>query len=565
MEQQKNSRFFAARAPSLYAGARAVAFCAVVFCLVIAVLLAANYVRTQSADALNLGALKVLREQLHSQPGSAELQREIREVDRLARQAFFSSTRFSELGAGLLLGWTAILLICLRIMAGLRPRLPDPGKFRGLLDLSAELQRARLAFAAAGLALSAAAIWVGVPRPQPDSAAAAVSAARAVSPAVPAPWPAFRGPGGNAIAKGTNYPTRWDGAAGSGVVWKTAIPLAGTSSPIVAGGHIFLTGASKEVRQVYCFDAGSGSLLWTHDVTGVPGGPAAPPDVSEDTGFAAPTMAAAGDRVFAMFATGELVALNHNGQRQWARAFGVPENHYGHSSSLLAYEDTLFVQFDHAKAARVYGVDVATGRDRWSTQRKEIAWSSPVCVDTGGRRELILMNSTGVDSYDPRNGAPLWGLRCLSAEVGTSPAYENGMVFAGNQYTVMCGISIHGSNGQAAVTWTFDEDLPEVASPLALGGRVFVATSEGALACLDGKTGKPQWRHEFNDGFWASPIAAGNTIYALDRKGVMQVFEAGAKWQPIAACPLGEKSTITPAFADGRIYLRGEKSLFCVQ
>ena len=130
------------------------------------------------------------------------------------------------------------------------------------------------------------------------------------------------------------------------MLWKNKVPLKGFSSPIVWQDKLFVTGGDKKKREIYCYDANNGKLLWRHNVTGISGSPVKPPKVTSDTGYAASTPATDGHRVFAIFATGDLVCTDFEGKRIWAKNLGVPENPYGYSSSLLTTPDKLIVQYD---------------------------------------------------------------------------------------------------------------------------------------------------------------------------------------------------------------------------
>jgi len=110
-------------------------------------------------------------------------------------------------------------------------------------------------------------------------------------------WPRFRGPNGLGRAASDEAPLYWDGATGEGVMWQTEVPLAGHGSPVVWGDRVFLSGATEETREAYSFDANTGELLWQRDVVVELSANDEPPEVSEDTGFAAPTMAVDGRRV----------------------------------------------------------------------------------------------------------------------------------------------------------------------------------------------------------------------------------------------------------------------------
>ena len=105
---------------------------------------------------------------------------------------------------------------------------------------------------------------------------------------------------------------------------------------------------------------------------------------------------------------------------------------------------------------------------------------------------------------------------------------------------------------------------PDVSSPLATDRLLFVATSYGIITCIDSKDGTVLWFEEFEDGFYASPILVGQRIYLMDMTGVMRIFEAAEEFVPIGNPPLGEPSLCTPAFLDGRIYIRGTKNLYCI-
>ena len=52
-------------------------------------------------------------------------------------------------------------------------------------------------------------------------------------------WARFRGPTGQGTAETSNLPTTWN--AEENVAWKTPLPGAGASSPIVYGDRVYLT------------------------------------------------------------------------------------------------------------------------------------------------------------------------------------------------------------------------------------------------------------------------------------------------------------------------------------
>ncbi|MCK5557300.1 MAG: PQQ-binding-like beta-propeller repeat protein, partial [Candidatus Hydrogenedentes bacterium] len=308
-------------------------------------------------------------------------------------------------------------------------------------------------------------------------------------------------------------------------------------------------------------------LVWKRAVENLPGTPGTVPKVGEDTGYAAPTLAVHGDKAFAIFANGDLVCFDLEGNQRWGLNVGMPDNHYGHSSSLIAYENLLLVQYDHNSEAKLMAFNIETGKQAWVAPRKRISWSSPAYVHTPLGVQLILNSEEDVDAYDPRSGALLWTEQCLSGEVAPSAAFGGSTVFVANEYAVASAIRLETSGGatQTEVVWQWDEILPEVASPVATDERCYIASAMGDIVCLDIETGAKVWSHEFDKGFYSSPIRVGDRIYALDRAGTMHIFKTGPEFELIGSPKLAEPTSATPAYLDGRIYVRTDDYIICIE
>lgn len=375
-------------------------------------------------------------------------------------------------------------------------------------------------------------------------------------------FPSFRGPGGNAIAYQKNIPNEWDGASGKNILWKQPVPIHAYNSPVIWGNKLFLSGASTTSREVYCYDRNNGKLLWTAKAEQIAGSPANPPEVTPDTGHAASTVTTDGNSVFAIFSNGDLIAVDMNGKKQWAKNLGVPDNHYGHSSSLIVFEDKLIVQYDQKKNSKVMALSTSSGEEVWSTARKvRVSWASPVIVQNGDQVEVLLAADPCIASYDVQTGKELWKIDCITGEVGPSVAYANGIVFALNEYASLVAIK---PGAKPEILWEAYDYLSDVPSPIAYNDLLFVITSYGAVACYNAKAGEILWEKEFDAGFYASPILVDGKIYLMDREGVMHIFKAEKEYVEVATSALGEKSDASPAFADGRVYIRGEKNLYCI-
>ncbi|MCG8699094.1 MAG: PQQ-binding-like beta-propeller repeat protein, partial [Bacteroidales bacterium] len=371
----------------------------------------------------------------------------------------------------------------------------------------------------------------------------------------------FRGPFGLGISNRKNIPTEWDGAAGKNVKWKTAIPLAGYNSPVIWGNNIFLTGASNSTRKVFCYHKSTGKLLWQLTADNIPGSPTKAPKTTDDTGLAAPTVATDGTCVYAIFGTGDIIAADMNGKRIWAKNIGVPDNHYGHSSSLYVWNNKVFVQFDSNKGGMVMALNAKNGNEVWKTPRSSrISWASPILAEVNGKMQLVLSSNPFVAGYDTETGKELWKTDCMMGEVGPSPTYADGLIYAANEYAILVAINV--KTGE--IIWESDEYLPEVASPIVSKGLLFIATSYGVFACFDAKTGEMYWEHEYDEGFYSSPVIAEDKLYISDMGGVTHVFAVSKEKKVLANSPLGEKLFSTPALDDGHIYLRSNKNLYCI-
>jgi outer membrane protein assembly factor BamB len=378
-------------------------------------------------------------------------------------------------------------------------------------------------------------------------------------------WPSFRGPNALGRAPRANPPLNWNAADGTGVLWKIALPKHGMSSPIVWEDRVFVTGADEDSRQLYCVDAHSGTLLWQHDVNGVADSPddGEIPDVLEDTGYAAPTPTTNGQCVAAIFATGELVCVNLEGKRIWIKHLGIPHNHYGHASSLLCHQNLLFVQYDQKENAQLLAFDLASGNPVWQARRGAMSWASPILAENNGKMELIVTDSKAVESYDPTSGKRLWRVECLDGEVASSAAYANGTVFVANEGAPASAIDV--TSPERKTLWQWDGALPDCASPVANENYLIVPTAFGVISCLDGKTGKVLWEHEFDQGFSSSPIVVNDRVYIIDVSGMMQIFKMDDAFELLGSADLGERAYAIPAFVDDRIYVRSLDHLFCVR
>lgn len=388
---------------------------------------------------------------------------------------------------------------------------------------------------------------------------------------VPDGWPMFRGPVAGLAAE-ADFLTEWDAEAGTGILWTTEIPLPGHNSPVFANGRLFLTAADKEQRKVYGIDAKTGDIAWERDFERDPAEGEELPKVMEDTGYAAPTMATDGELVFAMFANGDIVAYDLEGEIEWALPLGVPKNQYGHASSLAIHEDRLIVQYDQdtdpdANLSALIALDTKTGDELWFTERPvPNSWSSPIVVKVGEQVQIVTSADPWVIAYEPEKGKELWRTECNMADVGPSPCYADGIVYAvsnlGGLFAIRASDTDAGKAGE--VVWESDENLPDTASPACNGDILLTASSYGMVMCYDAKQGTKLWEQDFSTMFQSSPVIVGKHAYLGDNDGVTHIFEAARTYKAVSQAKVPEPIRATPAFIEGRIYLRSDNHLYCI-
>jgi len=565
------------RRAAIGAAAAAGAFSVVVCALV----LSYSY-WSEAADPMDSDEMVRLKRALLASPGDEALRQEIRALDLRLREEFFARQRRVAMGGRLLAGGAALTLICLLIAGRLGRRPPCPrgevedrdGMFR-----RAALSSLAVAAVAAGLG-AAAGVAVFSSADDPSLSAAETAAGTAPAPTQPAAdigpvdaarqWPRFRGPGGLGVAAFDDLPTDFDGRTGKGIRWKTPVLLPGNNSPVVWGRHVFLAGATKTKRELYCFDADSGELLWARPVKPA-GSPPQAPEVMEDTGYAAPTAATDGEVVCAVFANGDLAAFDFRGRELWSRPLGLPESAYGYAASLLMHNGLLVVQFDQgpggeASKSELIAFHAGTGKVAWSTPRPVgNSWSTPIVIDVAGGRQIVTAASPWAIAYRPDGGKEIWRADVLGGDVAPSPTFAGGLVFVANTGAYLAAIRPDGQGNvtETHVAWKAEDGLPDICSPLADGRRVYLLETGGYLTCYDAKGGK-LWEHEFGETFKASPSLIGRRVCLLSTGGTFWFVAAADAFKQLATAELGEKSVTTPAFARGRMYVRGEKHLICI-
>jgi len=570
-----------------------------IFTLAVAIALVINDRRTRFKDPLESPELVGRKEALRATPRDDSLKGAIREVDRDLRAEYFRRQAFAARGGYLLVLGLAGFVIAVRLSVAWRKRPPEPKPMPAFLERRMrDAGRARWSVSALGFILVAGAVvWIALSASgcyveTVDVSAGGGGAERGADPKagkvapakaprdMPPPsreevrkhWPRFRGPDGLGISAYANTPATWNGATGENILWKAPVPLPGENSPVVWGDRVFLTGATEEVREVYCFDAASGAILWTKPVETPSSRPPTPVDPLDATGFAAPTAVTDGRFVCAIFANGDIACFDVDGKAVWARNLGAPmENAYGHGASLLMHGDLLLVPYDQGTdedgLSRLYALNVRTGKPVWEAKRPVgSSWATPIIIDAAGGLQLIAAADPFAIAYDPENGTEIWRASILKGDVASSPVFGDGLVYTVTVDTELCATKPDGKGDvtKTHVLWKAEDGLPDITSPLTDGKHVWLLPTDGYLVCYDAKTGKKVYEQEVDARFNGSPSLAGDKLYLLDMKGVMRIISSGPEYKEIGTAELGEKSNCSPAFLAGRIYIRGKEHLYAI-
>jgi len=217
--------------------------------------------------------------------------------------------------------------------------------------------------------------------------------------------------------------------------------------------------------------------------------------------------------------------------------------------------------------SRLMALDLATGETVWETSRPVPAsWATPILARTDAREEFIASAKPWVIAYNPADGKELWRAKVLDGDVAPSPIYHGGMVFtvqSGSQLTAL-RTGGEGDISKTGVAWIGEDGLPDIVSPITDGKVVLLVTTDGLLTCYAVADGKMLWEQEMDATILSSPSLVGQTFYLMDEKGVMRLFTTEGGYKDAGKAELGEPASASPAFLDGRIYIRGKTNLYAI-
>ncbi|HON06529.1 MAG TPA: PQQ-binding-like beta-propeller repeat protein [Verrucomicrobiota bacterium] len=556
-----------------------VAYIAGLFCLLVAITLFISHLRFKEYYPLDAKGIIELKQKLVQNPKDESLKVQIRKLDLELRTEHERHIRFVKTGKVLLIIGAVVFVSSIQV-AFWRRKLCVIKNKNQMSSADKKFYQSAGAVILVVICLTSVGFII-IRNSQTNIPNNLQTLAKASSPPIEVlpsykeytqQWPRFRGPFGDGTTVYTNAPIKWDSESGLNLIWKTEVPSNGFNSPIVWNDKVFLSAGTAQKREVYCYNASDGKLLWQTAIENAPGSPPKPPDVPDYTGFAAATMATDGKRAFAIFATYDLAALSFDGKIVWAKYMGEPKNPHGHATSLLTYSNMLILQLDQGevedKLSKLYAFDVANGKVIWQTPRPvSSSWATPLVFDSGGTMQVITISVPYAISYSITNGAELWRYEGIGGEVVCSPVYSNGRLIIISPSDKIIAIDPQGRGDITKtkyVLWTSDENVPDVTSPIATKDYVFTITTMGILTCFNAADGKKIWDHDFGTDFHSSPLLIGDKIYLIGQKGNVYIVKAENKYEEIASFKMNDKFHASPAILNDRLYLRGEQFLYCI-
>ncbi len=412
-------------------------------------------------------------------------------------------------------------------------------------------------------------------------------------------WPQWRGPAFNGSSPEKNLPETWTKET---VKWTAPLPGPSGATPAVWGDSIFVTSPDAQKNLLLlCLDRKDGKVRWQKQL--------ATGDINKGRGnMASPSPVTDGTLVYVLFGTGDLAALDFDGNIKWQRNLGADYGRFAimwiYGSSPLLFDGRLYVQVlqrtpapndypgmaggDPTRDSYLLALDPATGKTLWKQVRPSNArmeslesYATPTpAVGADGKAQLLVVGGNCVTGHDPATGAELWRGNGLNPKDGewmrivASPVSVAGLaVAAGPKKEPLLAFRTDGKGDvtTTGLAWKNQErnTTPDVCTPAAADGKLFVLDGDGrTLSCLDPKTGEKKWSGELPDRMVirSSPTVADGKVYIVNEKGTVFVCGAGEEFKLLATIPMGdaEGTRASIVVSGGQLFLRTTQALYCV-
>jgi outer membrane protein assembly factor BamB len=393
-------------------------------------------------------------------------------------------------------------------------------------------------------------------------------------------WPQFRGATGQGVGIAKGLPANW--SENENIVWRTELPGAGTSSPIIVGSNIILTcytgynvpgagrGSQDDLKlHLLCIERDTGKVQWTVDIA-----PKLPEQdrIRDDHGYASSTPACDGERLYCFFGKTGVIAFDLKGKELWRAVVGDRLHGWGSGNSPVVHNDLVYINAS-VESDSLVALDKKSGREKWRARGIRESWNSPIFVkNPEGKIELVIAVFGKILGFDPHSGEQLWS---CATDIGwymvPSLVAADGVVYAiggrtGGALAVRTGGS--GDVTRSHRVWTGKKGS-NVSSPILHEGHLYwMHEGLGIAFCAEAKTGRVVYEERIPgaDQVYASPVLADGKLFYVSRTGRGIVIEAKPEFSLLSTNRLGQRTTFnaSPAVAGNRLFIRSDKHLYCI-
>jgi outer membrane protein assembly factor BamB len=384
-------------------------------------------------------------------------------------------------------------------------------------------------------------------------------------------WPNFRGPSRQGVvADKAALPVKW--SASENLLWRTELPGAGWSSPIVWSDRIFLTTADDGGKscRVLSLDRKSGRILWNNEVF-----QQVLRRKENRNSYATPTPATDGTRVYAVFGDGSIAAVDFTGKTVWTNRDFQHYSQHGLGASPVLHRDLLIMSYDGSNEsgdlkvgwqkpwdkAFIVALDTRSGKVRWKAERG----MSRIAHVTANIVGNTLVSGAGdvVQGFDLNTGKLLWTAPSQGEGVVPSVVIGEGLAFTSSGFERPTIRAVR-TGGSAEIVWEQTKGVPKIPSFVYSKPYLFTVAENGIAMCLKQESGDIVWQERLDGEFSSSPLLAGDRVYAVSDTCETVIFRAGPKFEILGRNQLSGRCQASPAAADGVLYLRSDSALHAI-
>jgi len=347
-------------------------------------------------------------------------------------------------------------------------------------------------------------------------------------------WPQWRGPSRDGVLASFSEPRIWPEKLTQ--IWKVAVGV-GHSSPVVAGGRVFLHSRQGEMEVVSCLDLNNGNEIWQERYS-VPYNmnPAA---VGHGKGPKSTPVLFDG-RLYTFGITGILSCFEmKTGKLLWRKEFSKEFKEtsplFGASMSPLIDRGLLIVNVGGHDQGALTAFDAQTGEVRWTCKGDGPSHASPIVADLAGARQVVTQTQNHLVGVDVFNGKLLWSIPFTTEydqNIVTPLLYQQTLIYSGVFKETAAVKVLRKSDGWTTEkVWVNPGVSMYMSSPVVSDGLLygFSHRNKGQFFCLDARTGATLWTSEGRYGENASIVSAPEALFLLTNDAQMFIARKNAK------------------------------------